>query len=159
MLYLVRSGSHHNSERPELRVIIEAGPENIELEALKRVFDFDFGWIGAVNLEELEKAYAKVKARSKKGREVSFRVTDEEGQQYRFVLWRYPPGTDESGTNKDLNLGFGQSRDGTSNGTDKSENRWVHFEPWQRNQKRFQELLKQSKEELADLICRWEIVG
>lgn len=158
MLYLVRSGSHHNSERPELRAIVEATPETIELESLKRVFDFDAGWIGAVNLEELEAASAKVKARDKEGGETVFRMKDDEDNEYLFALWRYSPGP-ERPKNGELNFGFGQSSDGTTQGTEKSENRWVHFEPWQRNEQRFQELLEQSKEELADLICRWEAVG
>ena len=56
-----------------------------------------------------------------------------------------------------LNFGFGATNDGTWKGSDKYENRWVYFEGIPTGTRRgTPELLRLSKKDLADLVCRLE---
>lgn len=154
MLYKITSSSHHNTDRPELNCIIESDPKHIEFDALQHVFDFDTDYID-VNDEytraDIHAALKKAYKQTKKSPYVSCEITDifndvPEEANYQFVLWRIK----EDGR---LNFGFGQTDDGTINGTNKAENRWVHFEEWKRDEKRYQDLLTKSKEWLANEIC------
>lgn len=57
------------------------------------------------------------------------------------------------------NVGFGESSNGKLSGTCKSENWWVHTEPWVLCQDRIDELEKLTKEELINMLIRLEAVA
>ncbi len=157
-LYCVSSESHHSQERPEFRDIVEAAPEEIELKALEAVFEFDsWGRLGEIaDFSPLKEALAKAKQQG----EAAFEVEYDYAGTHRFALWYLPAGTRG---NLGCNFGFGAipaDADTTakkpSEFTDKYENRWIGFYAWERDEQRYQELLRMEKDELADRICRLE---